>query len=435
MQAAEECVVFARDCVTYPSVCAAHVNGWVALGFAYIVHRLESNKCLLDFRFEFWEDSIKEMMLMNLGEKLKLRRKKSGLTQEQVAMDMNITRQTLSNWEVGKNYPDIDSIISLSKIYNLSLDELLLGKIHFKGEAVMRKKLTVEEIKTLIQTDHPQAINVKELNGGLASQTYRFEQGKQCYIFQAGNLESYQKEKYINDQLSKTLPVRHILHIQQLDDQVAYSISEYIEGDKLFDLNSQQLLDIVPAVLDIFETLESIEVDKEGYGYFDSTGNASYPTWNDFIKAIYNQDIYDWSALEKKGMDSQVVKQAIEKLQSHIGCIHSNKKYFVHGDVGSFNLLAKDNRITGIIDWSLALYGDHLYDKANVLFWNEDKLQPLIKEIKNKYMTSTETKEILYCYMLRIGLEEIYNTVIRSEAGYDIEWVANRLNDIANDFL
>ena len=39
---------------------------------------------------------------MNIGEKLKLRRKKAGFTQEQVAEKMNITRQTLSNWEVGK---------------------------------------------------------------------------------------------------------------------------------------------------------------------------------------------------------------------------------------------------------------------------------------------------------------------------------------------
>ena len=78
------------------------------------------------------------------------------------------------------------------------------------------------------------------------------------------------------------------------------------------------------------------------------------------------------------------------------------------------------------------MYGDHLYDKANLLFWNEEKLQPLIKEITKKYITSNETKEIIYCYMLRIGLEEIYNTVIRNEVGYDIEWVANRLNEILN---
>ncbi|MFC5604104.1 helix-turn-helix domain-containing protein [Sporosarcina koreensis] len=372
---------------------------------------------------------------MNLGEKLKLRRKKSGLTQEQVATEMNITRQTLSNWEVDKNYPDIDSIISLSKIYNLSLDELLLGKIHFKGESVMSKKLSVEEIKTLIKTHYPDASNVKELTGGLASQTYLFEQDNDRFIFQAGNLKGFQKEKFIDNELKTILPVRHVMEIHQTDDKVVYSIAEFIEGDKLFDLNSQQLLDIVPAVLQTFETLESIEIDKEGYGYFDSTGNASYPTWIDFIKAAYNNDIYNWSSLEEKGLDSDVVKNAIQELKSHISCITSTKKHLVHGDVGSYNLLAKDDQITGIIDWSLALYGDHLYDKANLLFWNEDKLQPLIKEVKKKYITSDETKEVIYCYMLRIGLEEIYNTVILNEAGYDIEWVANRLNEISKGFL
>lgn len=375
---------------------------------------------------------------MNIGEKLKLRRKKAGFTQEQVAEKMNITRQTLSNWEVGKNYPDIDAIITLSQIYNLSLDELLLGKIYFKGESIMTKKLAFDEIKTLLKKHYPAAINVKELNGGLVSQTYLFEVGEQRFIFQVGSyLEKYKKESFIDKKYNGILPVRNVLEVHQTDNDLAYSIYQYLEGDKLFDLNSQQLLDIVPAVLNTLETLESIEVsdDKEGYGYFDSTGNASYPTWLDFVKAVYNNNIYNWDPLEKKGLDSEVVKNAMEELKTHIKSINLNKKSIVHGDLGSYNLLAKDNQITGIIDWSLAMYGDHLYDKANFLFWNEEKLQPLIKEITNKYITTIETKEVIYCYMLRIGLEEIYNTVIRSEVGYDIEWVANRMNEIMDSFL
>lgn len=377
-------------------------------------------------------------MFMNIGEKLKLRRKKAGFTQEQVAEKMNITRQTLSHWEVGKYYPDIDSIITLSQIYKLSLDELLLGKIHFKGETVMIKKLTFEEIKTLLKTHYPSAINIKELNGGLVSQTYLFEVGELKYIFQVGGyLESYKKESFIDKKLSGILPVRSVLEVHKRDNELAYSISKYIDGDKLFDLNSQQLLDIVPAVLNTLETLESVEVsdDKEGYGYLDSTGNASFPTWLDFVKAVYNSDIYNWDSVEKKGLDSEVVKNVMKELKTHINSINFNNKNIVHGDLGSYNLLAKDNRITGIIDWTLAMYGDHLYDKANFLFWNEEKLQPLIKEITNKYMTTNETKETIYCYMLRIGLEDIYNTVIRNEVGYDIEWVANRLNEIMDSFL
>ena len=50
----------------------------------------------------------------------------------------------------------------------------------------MTKKLSLEEIKTLITTHYPDAINVKELNGGLASQTYLFEAEEQRFIFQVG---------------------------------------------------------------------------------------------------------------------------------------------------------------------------------------------------------------------------------------------------------
>lgn len=374
---------------------------------------------------------------MHIGQKLKLRRKKAGYTQEQVAEKMNITRQTLSNWEVGKYYPDIDSIIRLSRIYKISLEELLLGKIHFKGELVMAKKLMEEEMKALIKNHDPAAKNVKELNGGLASQTYSFESGDHRYIFQVGNyLKAYEKERFIYKNYHKILPVRKVVTIQKTGDGAPYSISHFIEGDKLFDLNSQELLDIVPAVLKILEDLESIEVsDTEGYGYFDRSGHAAYPTWLNFIKAVDNENIYDWTALERNGLDSEVVHTAIQELRSHINCVNGSKKSMINGDLGSFNLLAKGGHITGVIGWKLALYGDSLYDKANILFWNEDKLQPLIQQIKSKYVTSPEIKEKMYCYMLRIGLEEIYNTVILKEAGYEIEWVANRLQEIMDSYL
>lgn len=374
---------------------------------------------------------------MNIGEKLKLRRRKTGLTQDQVAEKMNITRQTLSNWEVGKNYPDIESIIKLSRIYELSLDELLLGKIFFKGELAMGKKCSEAEIMEIILHHEPSAKNLKELSGGLASQTYLFEANAHRYVFQIGNhLEAYEKEKWVHRNFENLLPVRNVLETNVTEHNVAYSLSTYIEGNKLFDLNSQQLLDIVPAVMGILETLESIDVTQtEGYGRYDRSGHAAYPKWIDFITAIYNENIYNWSTLEQKGLDSEVVKRAISELRAYISSVTLTQKYLVHGDLGSFNLLAKDDQITGIIDWSYSLYGDHLYDKANILFWNEDKLQPFIQQINHKYVTSSEVKEKIYCYMLRIGLEEIYNTVILDEAGYDIEWVANRLQNIVDNFL
>ena len=64
---------------------------------------------------------------MEIGKKLKEARINSGLTQEQVAEDIKVTRQTISNWENERSYPDIMNVIDLSNLSSLSLDDLLKG--------------------------------------------------------------------------------------------------------------------------------------------------------------------------------------------------------------------------------------------------------------------------------------------------------------------
>lgn len=64
---------------------------------------------------------------MEVGQRLKARRNELNFTQDYVAEELGITRQTMSNWENGRSYPDIERIIRLSEIYQLSLDELLKG--------------------------------------------------------------------------------------------------------------------------------------------------------------------------------------------------------------------------------------------------------------------------------------------------------------------
>lgn len=64
---------------------------------------------------------------MEIGKKLKAARAKCGLTQEQAAEKLYVTRQTVSNWENEKSYPDIVSIVRISELYDVSLDVLLKG--------------------------------------------------------------------------------------------------------------------------------------------------------------------------------------------------------------------------------------------------------------------------------------------------------------------
>ena len=65
---------------------------------------------------------------MEIGSKLKEARMRTEYTQEQVSEAIGVSRQTISNWENEKSYPDIVSVIKLSDLYDVSLDYLLKGK-------------------------------------------------------------------------------------------------------------------------------------------------------------------------------------------------------------------------------------------------------------------------------------------------------------------
>ncbi len=64
---------------------------------------------------------------MDFGEQLKSIRAAKGLTQEQVAACMNVSRQAVSNWENNKNLPDLEMVVKLAVTFGVSLDQLILG--------------------------------------------------------------------------------------------------------------------------------------------------------------------------------------------------------------------------------------------------------------------------------------------------------------------
>lgn len=62
---------------------------------------------------------------MQLGNNIQTLRKKKGLSQEKLAEKINVTRQTISNWELGETAPNPEQLILLSKQFDISIDELV----------------------------------------------------------------------------------------------------------------------------------------------------------------------------------------------------------------------------------------------------------------------------------------------------------------------
>lgn len=70
----------------------------------------------------------KEVRRMELNEKLQELRKKKGLTQEELAERLYVSRTAISKWESGRGVPNIESLKAIAKFFSVSLDELLSGE-------------------------------------------------------------------------------------------------------------------------------------------------------------------------------------------------------------------------------------------------------------------------------------------------------------------
>lgn len=65
---------------------------------------------------------------MDFNNRLYQLRKQKGLSQEELANRLNVSRQTVSKWEVGDSTPDMEKLIAMSDLFDVSLDKLVMGK-------------------------------------------------------------------------------------------------------------------------------------------------------------------------------------------------------------------------------------------------------------------------------------------------------------------
>lgn len=82
---------------------------------------------------------------MNLGSQLKKFRESKSFSQEDVARKVGVTRQAVYKWESNKSYPDIDNLILLSELYEVTIDELIKGSEDARKELDKKDKDECED--------------------------------------------------------------------------------------------------------------------------------------------------------------------------------------------------------------------------------------------------------------------------------------------------
>lgn len=270
--------------------------------------------------------------------------------------------------------------------------------------------------------------DLQPMTEGEESRAFSFRRGDDDFILRVNHdVESFRKDDFVQRTFARAeLPIPEITAIGLLTDGNAYCISRRATGRTLQDLSTTELPFVLDAVAEVMAAIAGSDPpDTEGFGTFDASGIAHYASWRDFLRHLVT---LDWHGA-RFGDEVKGLLALFEDLVRDC----PERRALVHGDFGSNNVLTDGNRITAVIDWSEALYGDPLYELANILFWRPwlacMELQARWFEEHRPELMNHRTR--LRCYQLHIGLKQFRASTL---AGHEADraWALARCTQIAH---
>lgn len=110
---------------------------------------------------------VKGDLKMDFNNRLYQLRKQKGFSQEELANRLNVSRQTVSKWEVGDSTPDMEKLVAMSDLFDVSLDLLVMGK-ESEAQAQIPQKSEFAKVldeKVLTQKNKKKAKSILKIVG------------------------------------------------------------------------------------------------------------------------------------------------------------------------------------------------------------------------------------------------------------------------------
>jgi hygromycin-B 4-O-kinase len=221
---------------------------------------------------------------------------------------------------------------------------------------------TVEELEAIEQ--------------GEVNRAYFFQFRKQDYVVRFNaQLDGFQKELYLSNNFSsEDLPIPTIIEIGPISGMY-FAISKRAAGTTLSHYDTNQLPLLQAMLIKLFTDMNKLEVgDTQGFGWVLPSGDGSHTSWQGHLESSFDETepgfwhgwhgLFDGSFLDKGLFDTLYAKMM--KLAAY----SQTERYLVHGDFHTGNLIADGSRLTGVIDWELAMYGDYMFDLATFHLWS-----------------------------------------------------------------
>lgn len=249
--------------------------------------------------------------------------------------------------------------------------------------------------------------DVTSIEMGELSKVFSFKSKEGAFVVHfRQESESLEKARYIYGAYGEQLPIPRIVKAGEMDG-LFYTISHKVQGTPmslLAVLEQEQLVDeIAQHVL----AIKRVPIEKEkGFGTISPTGETEVHTWLEALAAFFREDQEgfhkNWTALyEHSFLDKGLFEEGFTAMMTLARC-SPDRPSLVHGDFHLGNMLAEGQKVTGIVDWEMAMYGDFMFDVACLHFWAPHLGFP--EKIREVYYEQEGDipyfEERLYCHML-----------------------------------
>jgi hygromycin-B 4-O-kinase len=286
-----------------------------------------------------------------------------------------------------------------------------------------KTSLPREAVEAFLRREMPgSAGTVQPLVEGEEAQAFAFSQSGQAYVIRiTRSAAGFHKDAYAYRHFcSSALPIPAVHRIGQIDAEHTYCISDLAPGMTLQALPAEALPESLAPTLEVWAAIGAVDVTKtSGFGDFDHLGRGEFASWQDYLRAVLNQPSEAW---ESRGtmLDHGLIGEVTAVLEATIPRCPEVRQ-LVHGDFGSNNVLAQGARITAVLDWDNAKYGDGLFDLAGAYYWRPwlACMDALAAYCEQRLGGLPGYHERLICYQARVGLAEIFENA----AAGNMEWV------------
>ena len=226
----------------------------------------------------------------------------------------------------------------------------------------------------LIRRFCDRASRLERIEGGEQAEVFFFEVEAESYVLRVDSRSrAFAKDMHARRCFaSRRVPIPEIIALGRFDERHSFAISRKAPGTRQDRLSRVERIRALPSVFETLDALHASDISRTtGYGYWNGSGNAARRSFAGHVYSARRYGRWREQLLARPVVDRDFVRRLWEALPPLVRYVPSDRR-LVHGDFGHNNLLIEDGRVTSVLDWGEAAYGDFMFDVSWLNVWDSE---------------------------------------------------------------